>query len=74
VTVLDYMFDGAASFNSALNLTNTNKVASAIYLFRGTYEFNQPITFRTDSLVSIVGMFSGARKFNQPVNFNKKWW
>lgn len=63
------MFADAVAFNSSVTFTNTSKLTYIGQMFRGATNFNQPITFSTDSLQYTDSMFFGATAFNQPIDF-----
>ena len=43
VTNMEFMFDGASSFNQSLNKWNVSKGVNMDELFKGATSFNQPL-------------------------------
>merc|ERR1712085_164198 len=39
-------------------------------MFRGTWAFNQPLSFDTSKVTTMRAMFYGASAFNQPLSFD----
>jgi hypothetical protein len=59
------MFQGASTFNSALNFTSTALVTDMTGMFRDATAFNQPLSFNTGAVTNMINMFNGASAFNQ---------
>ena len=73
VTNMEFMFDGASSFNQPLNKWNVSKVTDMQNMFAGARSFNQPLNQPLNnwnvSNVTVIGaMFCEASSFNQPLN------
>jgi hypothetical protein len=64
---MDYMFEGAASFNQPLNF-DTSHVTLMPGMFAMATAFNQPLigSFKTRNVFDMSNMFDGATAFNQP--------
>ncbi|MFC2604387.1 MAG: BspA family leucine-rich repeat surface protein, partial [Bacteroidota bacterium] len=70
VTNMNYMFQGATSFNQPLNW-NTANVTIMPGMFQGATSFNQLLNWNTANVTNMANMFYGATSFNQPLtNFN----
>ena len=75
------MFYDASAFNQNVNRTlpflfsggveiwNTGRVTSMIYMFSNAKSFNQPLgNWNTSSVSNMISMFSGASVFNQNIS------
>jgi hypothetical protein len=63
---MDYMFEGAASFNQPLNF-DTSHVTLMPGMFAMATSFNQPLKFVTVRVTDMSSMFANATAFNQPL-------
>jgi len=69
VTGMDYMFRGAAKFNSDISTWDVSSVTSMYGVFWGAILFNQPLNnWDVSNVTNMAGMFLLATSFNQPLN------
>jgi surface protein len=69
---MEFMFDGASSFNQSLNKWNVSKVTDMQNMFAGARSFNQPLNkWNVSKVTDMFHMFSGATSLGRLVERNR---
>ena len=69
VTTMDYLFNGAASFNQDISGWNVGNVTSMNSTFCGAYAFNKPLgQWNTSNVTNMSSLFNGTNAFNQDIS------
>ena len=75
VTSMNNTFNGATSFNQAINGWNVSAVTSMSNMFNGATSFNQNIgSWHVSNVTNMTSMFAGATAFNQSINTSGASW
>jgi len=69
MTNMEFIFNGATTFNSNINSWDTSAVTNMVNMFLNASAFNQPLnSWNVSKVTNMYGMFQNATAFDQPLN------